>query len=313
MRISRTAEVLEALRSAGRPLDDDELATATGTNRHYVNAICRRLASEGTLIRRPGDAGKLVNVVSEDASRHDRGATPAPRPRSTRVRGSAHRRDQRVQALIARFADYVAVFESSEAFPGPSLYFHERAIARRRSHADVHSALNDHCLHEYIYAVLPSWGMHRMGQQAAKVGPLEPVVDALVEHADALGELWQLRITDVDADQMADVAERAWDIIAAMRVSTSGTQIVAGSKWLHHLLPDLIPPIDRQYTFSFFTGQKSVAHGDRLAFLTWLPLFAEVGRACKEEIEQALQRRGFMATGEAKVIDNAIMGFMQSR
>jgi hypothetical protein len=25
------------------------------------------------------------------------------------------------------------------------------------------------------------------------------------------------------------------------------TQIVAGSKMLHHFLPDLIPPIDRQY------------------------------------------------------------------
>jgi hypothetical protein len=65
-------------------------------------------------------------------------------------------------------------------------------------------------------------------------------------------------------------AETAWQVIAAIKVSTSRTQIVAGSKRLHHLLPDLILPIDRQYTFSFFTGQKMVA-SDHVAFLYWLP------------------------------------------
>jgi len=49
-------------------------------------------------------------------------------------------------------------------------------------------------------------------------------------------------------------------------VSTSRTQIVASSKFLHHLLPDLIPPIDRQYTFAFLTGQKTVT-SNRAAFL----------------------------------------------
>jgi hypothetical protein len=67
-----------------------------------------------------------------------------------------------------------------------------------------------------------------------------------------------------------------------MKVSTSQTQIVAGSKFLHHLLPDLVPPIDRQYTFSFFTGQKAVYGGDRPAFLEWFPQVARVARAVAE-------------------------------
>ena len=37
----------------------------------------------------------------------------------------------------------------------------------------------------------------------------------------------------------------------------AGSQIVAGSKMLNHFLPDLIPPIDRPYTFSFFTGRQN--------------------------------------------------------
>lgn len=99
-------------------------------------------------------------------------------------------------------------------------------------------------------------------------------------------------------------------LLMKRRVSTSRTQIVAGSKMLHHLLPDLIPPIDRQYTFNFFTGQKMVA-SDRTAFLDWFPLLAVIGEPCQQPIYEAIQRGGFMATGEAKVIDNAIMGYMQ--
>ena len=81
---------------------------------------------------------------------------------------------------------------------------------------------------------------------------------------------------------------------------------------LHHLLPDLIPPIDRQYTFRFFTGQMMVA-SDRTAFLSWLPQLANIGSRCQQPILDAIRRGGFMATGEAKVIDNAIMGYMQQR
>jgi hypothetical protein len=113
--------------------------------------------------------------------------------------------------------------------------------------------------------------------------------------------------------QSADeVAATAWDIIANVKVSTSRTQIMAGSKLLHHLMPDLIPPIDLQYTFSFFTGQKMVA-SDRAAFLDWYPQLAAIGVRGQQPIHDAIKHGGFMATGEAKVIDNAIMGFMQQR
>jgi hypothetical protein len=77
------------------------------------------------------------------------------------------------------------------------------------------------------------------------------------------------------------------------------------------VLPDLVPPIDRQYTFQFFTGQKAVTSGDERAFLEWFPYFAEIGRRAASEIRAAVERGGFMATGPAKVIDNAIIGFMQ--
>ena len=121
--------------------------------------------------------------------------------------------------------------------------------------------------------------MHRMGAQAAKVGDFSQITAALREAAPLLERLWPQRITMLGQLEADKVAAAAWEVIAHIKVSTSQTQIVAGSKMLHHLLPDLIPPIDRRYTFRFFTGQMMVA-SDRAAFLSWFPQLADIGSRC---------------------------------
>lgn len=218
-----------------------------------------------------------------------------------------------VEALIADFGGCVRRFETSATFSGPSIYFHERAIERRRLHQSAAGLLADERFLEYVYAVLPSWGMHRMGSQAAKVTDFSKLAASLRTAIPAIEELWPLDITLLDPEKVPEVARRAWQVIASIRASTSETQIVAGTKTLHHVLPDLIPPIDRQYTFRFFTGQKQVQHGDRRAFLEWYPYLAEIGRRCHGPIGAALTSNGPMASGAAKVIDNAIIGFMQAQ
>jgi hypothetical protein len=313
----RRDQVLGLIRQSHVPLDDDQIAQAAQMNRVYVNLICRRLAEDKLIVRSPSDRGKLVNVAADRSELTHPGRVTSDSPKEAGRRLGPRRRAaeplaERLQQLTACFADCVAAFEASQAFPGPSLYFHLRAIERRREHQTVSSLLEDNLFLEYVYAVLPAWGMHRMGQQAAKVGDFTKITTALRETAPALQQLWPLRITMLSGPAARDAASIAWDVIAHVKVSTSRTQIVAGSKFLHHLLPDLVPPIDRQYTFTFFTGQKMVP-SDRAAFLDWFPRLADIGAHCREPIQDAIARGGFMATGEAKVIDNAVMGFMQQR
>ncbi len=50
----RRDQIIEVLKAANRPLDDDELATEIVANRHYVNTVCRGLADEGIVLRHPG-------------------------------------------------------------------------------------------------------------------------------------------------------------------------------------------------------------------------------------------------------------------
>jgi hypothetical protein len=154
--------------------------------------------------------------------------------------------------------------------------------------------------------------MHRMGNQLAKVCEFSEFTASLRAAAPLIEELWPLSIVRLDPGTVPAVSQQAWRVIEALKVSKSGTQIVAGSKTLHHVLPDLIPPIDRQYTFRFFTGQKAVHADDHQAFLEWFPYLAEIGQRCHRSINVAITRDG-MATGPSKVIDNAIIGFMQAK
>lgn len=309
--MSRRQQVIELL-AAGHPaLDDNEISVRLGMNRHYVNQVCRKLVAEGVVDRYLGHDGKYVNRLARPDSATDvRNSSPTTAPPASRARRLSRSRSN-LEALITDFDVCVRQFESSSAFPGPSLYFHTRALARRALHDNAEELLADELFLEYVYAVLPAWGMHRMGKQAAKVVDFHEMAESLRAAAPRIDPLWGREITGVDSNDAEQLAHDIWGVISSLRVSRSKTRIVAGSKALHHVLPELVPPIDRQYTFRFFTGQKAVNHGDERAFLEWFPLLCEIGRRCSGQIGAALERGGVMATIQSKVIDNAIIGFMQ--
>jgi hypothetical protein len=309
--VIRRQQILELLRVGHPAFDDDEIAVRLEMNRHFVNQVCRGLAADGLIARSVGPQGKLVNRLLSVPEERANAASASQR--SSTSGGQTSRSHPNVTALISDFEACVAQSESSNAFPGPSLYFHMRALARRSLHATTEELLADDLFLEYVYAVLPAWGMHRMGNQSAKVVDFEDMAASLRSAALQIEALRPLDITTVDPNDAERLADDIWNVISALRVSRSQTRIVAGSKALHHVLPELVPPIDRQYTFRFFTGQKAVSRGDRQAFLDWFPLLCEIGRRCSGPIAATLERGGAMATSRSKVIDNAIIGFMQRK
>jgi hypothetical protein len=133
-REGRRSQVLGIIRQSHTALDDDQIAQAAQMNRVYVNMICRQLASDGLSMRAQGAAGKLVNMLG-DGSQASAALLPTDSQRRTRQpRRMAGRLAKRVEELVVGFAECVAIFEANEAFLGPSLYFHLRAIERRRQH-----------------------------------------------------------------------------------------------------------------------------------------------------------------------------------
>jgi len=135
-------------------------------------------------------------------------------------------------------------------FGGPSVYFHQQALQ-----AQQRDFLGDRHI-EMIYATLASWGMHRMGDPEdtkAKMVDFELFRTSILEHRDTLSNLRQYRIDGQTQEEYSSRLSDLRDIYFGVKVSISESTLVAHAKTLAHILPDLLPPIDRQYTVRFFT------------------------------------------------------------
>lgn len=73
--------------------------------------------------------------------------------------------DDNIKEILSNAENYHNAYYKAETFRGPSLYFHERALATRHDPASLTHL-------EYVYATLASWGMHRMGRGGSK----EPLI-----------------------------------------------------------------------------------------------------------------------------------------
>ncbi|MCK4252453.1 hypothetical protein KAX97_13475 [candidate division WOR-3 bacterium] len=215
---------------------------------------------------------------------------------------------ERVNAICLFFDSYIEEFNKANLFSGPSPYFHFRALDKLKSLKSPSAAVNDELFLEYLYATLTAWGLHRMGPRGAKLVEFDVFVRSLKNQKDKIEILEKrslLNLSDVDLSSTIDIL---WDVLANIEVSASKTKLVANSKALHHFLPDLIPPIDRQYTLRFFYDHKTINGRDEQLFREIYPQFHKIGLKCKDQIRSYLGY-GFH-TSDTKVIDNAIVGFV---
>jgi hypothetical protein len=129
-----------------------------------------------------------------------------------------------------------------------------------------------------------------MGPGKAKLGEIAELRSSFQQQRRRIEELQRLRIEDVDDDDVDDVASSIWDVLRELRVGVGETLLVANSKALHHLIPGLVPPIDRNYTLMFFVGRPYIYRGrDGDYFRALFPLFHEIAVRCREDIEKRIR------------------------
>ena len=152
-------------------------------------------------------------------------------------------------------------------FTGPSLYFHKKAIEMARH--DLWFLSNRHI--EYIYATLGSWGMHRMDSRGAKMPYFEKVgneeenhfKESILKYKESFLCLRNYKsIVSVSEKEFNNILPELTEICFEINATKSDAKLVSGSKTLAHILPDLVPPIDRQYTLQFMYGNKNHPIGD---------------------------------------------------
>ncbi len=107
-----------------------------------------------------------------------------------------------------------------------------------------------------IYATLASWGMHRMGdpeETRAKMVEFDDFKHSILRYRNELERFTSLKMGSCTAEEYEGYIDNLREIYFGLKVSISDAPIVAHSKALAHILPNLVPPIDRQYTVRFFT------------------------------------------------------------
>lgn len=155
------------------------------------------------------------------------------------------RREVNWDCLIMDLLDncelYHNYFYKYNQFTGPSIYFHLRALT-----ADNISKP------EMTYALLVSWGMHRMGG-GAQMNDYETFCNSISACSHTFQLLKGKKLSDISESDF-DILLHIFDNLNPMR---SSKKIVGVSKVMAHYLPDIIAPIDNEYTFKFICGKPS--------------------------------------------------------
>jgi len=140
--------------------------------------------------------------------------------------------------LLENSEEYHKYFYDKEIFTGPSLHFHRRSLE-----VDY---LNKP---EVLYAMLVSWGMHRMGggPKMVEYEKFKRSIENIKNEVDRVNSLKEIIIVEKKAIEVKNLFLK----LEAMKTSK---KITGNSKVLAHLCPNLIIPIDGEYTMQFING-----------------------------------------------------------
>jgi len=225
-----------------------------------------------------------------------------------RQQKTLERMKHRVNELERHFNEFVEHFdkqqENKPIFSGPSIYFHKRVIDILRENG-LSKVLENNSFFEYLYATLASWGLHRMGKGNTRLVDFDKFKESIKSQKKRILALKNKRITELSTN--TPVTNQLQELIGKLEIGEGEIKLIFNSKTIHHFLPDLMPPIDREHTLRFFYNSKSPTRIDD-CFPEIFPKFIEIAVQKKESIRKT-PGKGFH-TSETKVIDNAIVGFV---
>jgi hypothetical protein len=120
-------------------------------------------------------------------------------------------------------------------------------IQRRRELKTAAAAAANWDFRESLYRTLQSWGI---GQRGSRLLSRADFDTAIVSAAPAIAKLDGVAINDRSLDVDA-IAAQLWAVLGTMNIVDNKAPLVPCTKALHHLLPDLVVPMDREYTRTF--------------------------------------------------------------
>lgn len=242
----------------------------------------------------PSGSGSAPGPVGDDA-----GSSVVTTVRSRKEVIADH-----VAALIDDFPGYVQAYDRLVPFSSDQLRAHRRTIALRLEAGSAAAAIASDVFIASLRSTLAAW---RLGLRGSRLAELPEFISAIRVEREAIEALEGLNIEAADLPD--DVPERIWAVVSSLEIVANKAKIVAGTKALHHLLPDLVVPIDRAWTGKFFQLQAyewQNPSSQHRAFLRAFRCFVEVARRANPE--RYVDGSGWR-TSRTKIIDNALIGY----
>ncbi len=153
----------------------------------------------------------------------------------------------RTAKLIGGFESYVQAYDDHVPFTGEQLTSHRRTTDLRRRAGSVSAAVEDPEFVTSLRKTLLAWGVGRRASRLVPEAEFAAALQAVAPHLKALEPL-----TINGRSLPHDMADVLWQIIESLGVVMNKAKVVAGTKTLHHMLPELVPPMDRAWTGFFF-------------------------------------------------------------
>lgn len=211
----------------------------------------------------------------------------------------------RVADLIEHFGVYVDRYDREFPFTRSGQQnLHHQTIERRRALGSVEAAIRDTTFVTLLRSTLKAWGI---GMRGSRQVSEEAFVEGLHHWAPELCELESLAIENLGSDAL-HVSGRVYRLVAELPVVENKAKVVAGTKVLHHLLPDLVPPMDRAWTGEFFGWQKTTdfQYAQERIFTEGFVTLAAVGAVTRPS---AYVSGNGWRTSQSKILDNAVIGW----
>ncbi len=220
---------------------------------------------------------------------------------------------ERISDLCENFEFYLKSFESEASAhlsEGTAAVFrHEGHIRTTRMRGVLGSVRELVASDEFIESVwktLDDWGMNK---RRAKIIPIQEFKSQLRESLELIVQWEKWSIADLNDPKRATLLRIT---LLYLMLSAGKSQVVAGSKALHHFLHNLLPPIDRRYTCTFF--DVSGPDGP-IQFRTIVEGFARIAQCIEEQHGKnylsGLVGKTPWSTSETKLIDNAVVGYVK--
>lgn len=133
---------------------------------------------------------------------------------------------------------------------GPDLYFYRKTLEMRENADNIKSFLADDYNAEILYATLVSWDMN---SRAAKMKYFDDFRNNLISNIDLLQKLESsIEKGGFRSSKIPSLLQVLYD---RMDLMLSNEKMVANSKVLHYLFPNVLIPIDRTNTILYLYGK----------------------------------------------------------